>query len=66
MLTARVIDFTTSFTSEHLFQEGQRRNLVCIPVNSVSDLLTDPQLEASNFWCELVHPEVGRLKYPLG
>ena len=32
----------------------------------MSDLLDDPQLEASNFWFELDHPEAGRLRYPLG
>ena len=37
-----------------------------IPVNSVSDLLSDPQLEASNFWFNLDHAEAGTLKYPLG
>ena len=66
MITALVIDFTTRFTSEYLFHEGQRRNLVFIPVNTVSDLLADPQLEASNFWFDLDHAETGSLKYPLG
>ena len=66
MITALVIDFTTRFTSEYLFHEGQRRNLVFIPVNTVSDLLADPQLEASNFWFDLEHAETGSLKYPLG
>ena len=66
MITALVIDFTTRFTSEYLFHEGQRRNLVFIPVNTVSDLLADPQLEASNFWFDLDHVETGSLKYPLG
>ena len=66
LITAMVIDFTTRFTSEELFHQGQERNLVIIPVNSVSDLLSDPQLEASNFWFDLDHTEAGTLKYPLG
>ena len=66
IITALVIDFTTRFTSEELFHQGQERNLVLIPVNTVSDLLEDPQLAASNFWFELDHADAGRLKYPLG
>ncbi|MBT97421.1 MAG: hypothetical protein CL902_02195 [Dehalococcoidia bacterium] len=66
IITALVIDFTTRFTSEELFHQGQERNLVFIPVNTVSDLLTDPQLDASNFWFDLDHAEVGSMKYPLG
>ena len=66
IITALVIDFTTRYTSEYLFHEGQRRNLVFIPVNTVSDLLADPQLEASNFWFGIDHPETGILQYPQG
>ena len=66
IITALVIDFTTRYTSEYLFHEGQRRNLVFIPVNTVSDLLADPQLEASNFWFGIDHPETGTLQYPTG
>ena len=66
IITALVIDFTTRYTSEYLFHEGQRRNLVFIPVNTVSDLLADPQLEASNFWFGIDHPETGIVQYPLG
>ena len=66
IITALVIDFTTRYTSEYLFHEGQRRNLVFIPVNTVSDLLADPQLEASNFWFPINHPETGALQYPQG
>ena len=66
VITALVIDFTTRYTSEYLFHEGQRRNLVFIPVNTVSDLLADPQLEQSNFWFSIDHPETGALQYPQG
>ena len=66
IITALVIDFTTRYTSEYLFHEGQRRNLVFIPVNTVSDLLADPQLEASNFWFDIDHPATGIVQYPQG
>ena len=65
-ITALVMDFTTRYTSEYLFHEGQRRNLVFIPVNTVSDLLADPQLEQSNFWFGIDHPATGTLQYPQG
>ena len=66
IITALVIDFTTRFSSEYLFHEGQRRNLVFIPVNTVADLLADPQLAASHFWFALDHPETGPMQHPLG
>ena len=66
VITAMFIDFTMRFTAEELFHEGQKRNLVFIPVNNVSDLVGDPQLEASNLWAEMDHLQVGSLKYPLG
>ena len=66
LISAMFMDFTMRFTAEYLFHEGQKRNLVFIPVNNVADLVGDPQLEASNFWTEMDHPQVGSLKYPLG
>ena len=66
ILTAFFIDFTTRFTAEELFHEGQKRNLVFIPVHDMAGLVQDAQLEASHFWEELNHPETGNLKYPLG
>ena len=66
IITAMVVDFTSRFSSDYLFHEGQKRNLVFIPVNDVGDLLRDPQLDASNFWYSVDHPETGSIKYPLG
>ena len=37
-----------------------------IPVNTVADLLADPQLAASHFWFGLDHPETGPMQHPLG
>ena len=66
IITAMFIEFTMQSTAEELFHEGQKRNLVFIPVNEVGDVLADPQLEASRFWTQVEHPEAGSLKYPLG
>jgi len=66
VITAMFLEFTTRFTADELFHEGQRRNLVFLPVNDVSDLMRDTQLDASNLWTEMDHEQVGRLKYPLG
>lgn len=34
------------------------------PVNSLEDLLTDPQLKATGYWSEMDHPSEGRLRIP--
>ncbi len=64
VLEARFLDFTGNFTAQEIFHEGQRRGIPVLPVNSVADLLVDPQLASRDFWVELDHPVVGRLKYP--
>ena len=66
IISAMFMDFTMRFKADELFHEGQKRNLVFIPVNNVADLVGDPQLEASNLWTEIEHPVAGSLKYPLG
>ena len=66
VITALFLEFTTRFNADELFHEGQKRNLVFLPVNDVSDLLDDTQLDASHLWTELDHDQTGVLKYPLG
>ncbi len=68
IITALFLEFAENFTVQELFHEGQRRNLVFLPVNEVADLLADPQLAESGFWYDIAHddPSVGTIKYPLG
>ncbi len=66
VITALFMDFTARFTADELFHEGQKRNLVFLPVYDVADLLDDPQLEAGDFWARVDHPEAGPMRYPLG
>jgi len=65
-ITAMLGNFCSNFTKEEIFKEGQKRDLVSVPVSYTSELPDDPQLEAMNFWVDLEHPIVGSLKYPLG
>lgn len=69
IITALFLEFAENFTVQELFHEGQRRNLVFLPVNEIADLLADPQLAESGFWYDIEHgsdDEVGAIKYPLG
>jgi crotonobetainyl-CoA:carnitine CoA-transferase CaiB-like acyl-CoA transferase len=66
MVNVMVIDFTDRLTARELFLEGQKRKLVVMPVNDVPSVLNDAQLSSRNFWVELDHPTVGKLKYPKG
>ena len=68
IITALFLEFAENFTVQELFHEGQRRNLVFLPVNEVADLLADPQLAESGFWYDIEHEEgsIGTIKYPLG
>jgi len=57
--------FTTQVNRNELFHDGQQKRGVPLhPVNTVEDLLNDTHLKASDFWMELDHPVVGKLKYP--
>jgi len=64
ILEAMFLDFTGNFTTQEMFHEGQRRGIPVLPLNSIADLLVDPQLASREFWVELDHPVVGRMKYP--
>lgn len=68
IITALFLEFAENFTVQQLFHEGQRRNLVFLPVNEVADLLADPQLAESGFWYDIEHEDgsIGTMKYPLG
>jgi crotonobetainyl-CoA:carnitine CoA-transferase CaiB-like acyl-CoA transferase len=66
MVNVLVMEFTDKLTGREIFLEGQKRKIVVIPVNDVPSLLNDVQLNARNFWVELDHPVVGKLKYPKG
>ncbi len=66
MVNVMVIEFTDKLTGREIFLEGQKRKIVVMPVNDVPSLVNDAQLNSRDFWVELDHPVVGKLKYPKG
>jgi crotonobetainyl-CoA:carnitine CoA-transferase CaiB-like acyl-CoA transferase len=66
MVNVMVMEFTDRLTGREIFLEGQKRKLVVMPVNDVPSLVNDAQLNSRDFWVELDHPVVGKLKYPKG
>lgn len=57
-------EWTSQRSRFEIAREGQRRRIPCFPVNTVSDLLTDPHLEARRFFVAIDHPVAGTFRYP--
>lgn len=53
---------TLQYTKQEFFEEGQRRGISITPVNAMTDLPKDPHLIARNYWHEVDHPILGRMK----
>jgi crotonobetainyl-CoA:carnitine CoA-transferase CaiB-like acyl-CoA transferase len=49
--------FTTTHESEWLYQEGQARAIAIAPVNTMADVLADPQLTYRQFFRSISSPE---------
>ena len=46
-------------------RSGQEARIPCFPVNTLSDLMVDPHLEARQFFVSIEHPSTGPLRYPV-
>jgi benzylsuccinate CoA-transferase BbsE subunit len=58
--------FAAGRTKEELYREGQRRSIAIAPVNTVAEVLADPQLEAREAFVQVEQPELGRsLSFPV-
>ena len=57
-------EWTSQRSRFDIARDGQRRRIPCFPVNTVSDLLTDPHLEARRFFVAIDHPVAGTFRYP--
>jgi crotonobetainyl-CoA:carnitine CoA-transferase CaiB-like acyl-CoA transferase len=55
--------FTSSLTRRELSVEGQRRGIPIMPVNTVEDLVVDPQLQDRQYFQALSHDVIGASRY---
>lgn len=57
--------FFLSHTKDELFQGSIRRGIQTAPVNTVADMLKEPQLATRQFWQDIEQPELAiKMKYP--
>ncbi|OGP96686.1 MAG: hypothetical protein A2157_15355 [Deltaproteobacteria bacterium RBG_16_47_11] len=57
--------FFKTHTKAELCKEALARGIVLIPASTPKDLLSDPQLEARDYWEEVDYPELGTtITYP--
>jgi benzylsuccinate CoA-transferase BbsE subunit len=52
--------FTATMTKQQLYEEAQRRDIALAPVNEVSEVLQNSQLEARGFYVSLQLEDLGR------
>lgn len=58
-------EFASGKTKRELCEQAIERRVVLAPINRISDVLQDPQLQHRQFWVALEHNELGkRLTYP--
>ncbi len=64
LLDIFISDLTAQFTVEEIYHEGQRRHIALTPVNSAAAVARDGHLAARDYFVDLEHAELGRLRYP--
>jgi crotonobetainyl-CoA:carnitine CoA-transferase CaiB-like acyl-CoA transferase len=64
LLDVYLSDFTSQFTVDEIYREGQRRHLALTPVNTTAAVARDAHLAAREYFVEVDHPGTGRLRYP--
>ncbi|MDD5339323.1 MAG: CoA transferase [Dehalococcoidales bacterium] len=58
--------FFNNHTKDELLKLAVENRFQLGPCNNAEDILKYPQLEARNYWQEIDHPGIGKLKFPGG
>jgi formyl-CoA transferase len=54
----RIGKFFLTHTKTELYDGAIKRGIILYPVNTIGDLLKDPQLQQRGFWKKVEHPEL--------
>jgi len=63
-INAQVTSFTSRFLKEDLAELMQKHGIPGLPVNSPSDFMRDPHIQARGFFAEVTHPVLGIFAQP--
>ena len=63
-INAQVTSFTMRYTKEELAELMQKNGIPGLPVNSPSDFMKDPHIQARNFFSQVTHPVLGTFAAP--
>jgi crotonobetainyl-CoA:carnitine CoA-transferase CaiB-like acyl-CoA transferase len=60
-----LFEFFRRHTRQELFDGAVERGIMLYPVNTIEDIMNDPQLKARDFWQKVNHPELSTtITYP--
>jgi CoA:oxalate CoA-transferase len=63
-INAQVTSFTSRFLKEDLAELMQKNGIPGLPVNSPSDFMKDPHIQARGFFSNVTHPVLGTFAQP--
>jgi crotonobetainyl-CoA:carnitine CoA-transferase CaiB-like acyl-CoA transferase len=63
-INAQVTSFTSRFRKEDLAELFQKNGIPGLPVNSPSDFMKDPHIQARGFFSTVTHPVLGTFQQP--
>jgi benzylsuccinate CoA-transferase BbsE subunit len=63
-INAEVTSFTSRFMKEDLAELMQKNGIPALPVNSPSDFMKDPHIQARGFFGTVTHPVLGSFQQP--
>ena len=63
-INAQVTSFTSRFLKEDLAELMQKNGIPGLPVNSPSDFMKDPHIQARRFFSDVSHPVLGTFAQP--
>jgi crotonobetainyl-CoA:carnitine CoA-transferase CaiB-like acyl-CoA transferase len=63
-INAQVTSFTSRFLKEELAELMQKSGIPGLPVNTPSDFMKDPHIQARGFFSRVMHPVLGSFEQP--
>ncbi len=61
---AYFLSWLMNHTKQEIFELGQENANVCAPMNTIGEVLEDPQAKFREFFVEIDHSMTGKIKYP--